>query len=193
MTHALFHDLSEGQHSPGTCGACDRERRSSECVFCDIVDGEERTPLVRTRHWMSFFPIGPVNSRHTLLVPVRHVERMEDLHGAEAENMLDVLWRTLRALDVDEYNIGVNAGAAAGQTVFHLHVHVIPRERGDVADPRGGIITPLGERLKGSQFSEYLSSLPENETDMCLDCGQPRTSRGVTAICAAWHDDGVKP
>lgn len=85
----------------------------------------------------------PVSPGHTLVIPRREVATwfdasLEEQHALFA--LVDAVKRQLDAeLHPDGYNIGINAGEAAGQTVMHLHVHVIPRYRGDVADPRGGV------------------------------------------------------
>jgi diadenosine tetraphosphate (Ap4A) HIT family hydrolase len=85
----------------------------------------------------------PVSPGHTLLIPNRHVADWFDLN---AEEVVDLLTATRDAkivldseLHPDGYNLGVNAGAAAGQTVMHVHLHLIPRFVGDTPDPRGGI------------------------------------------------------
>jgi diadenosine tetraphosphate (Ap4A) HIT family hydrolase len=86
----------------------------------------------------------PVTEGHSLVIPKRHVE---DYFGLAPYELLacDELIRKLRREIMDEdptvkgFNIGANAGAAAGQTIFHCHVHVIPRREGDVASPRGGV------------------------------------------------------
>ena len=86
----------------------------------------------------------PVTTGHSLVVPKRHVG---DYFGLRADELLacDELIRRLRQsiLQADPtvagFNIGANAGAVAGQTVFHCHLHLIPRREGDVADPRGGV------------------------------------------------------
>jgi diadenosine tetraphosphate (Ap4A) HIT family hydrolase len=85
----------------------------------------------------------PVAEGHMLVVPKRHVTSLFDLPEEEQA----ALWRLValvRARLMDElmpdgFNVGVNDGTAAGQTVPHAHVHVIPRRAGDVADPRGGV------------------------------------------------------
>lgn len=85
----------------------------------------------------------PVSAGHALLIPMRHVATWFDATPEEQHSLI-------RALDVakaeidqryrpDGYNIGINAGAAAGQTIFHLHVHLMPRYARDVPDPRGGV------------------------------------------------------
>src|SRR5207302_9011630 len=85
----------------------------------------------------------PVTSGHALLVPIRHVpswfeasieERMALMRGIDAARLA-----IESGFGADGYNIGINNGEAAGQTVLHLHVHVIPRRRGDMPDPRGGV------------------------------------------------------
>lgn len=85
----------------------------------------------------------PVSPGHALIVTRRVVETWFDATREEQISILDLIDDVKRLLDErhrpDGYNIGLNAGPAAGQTVMHLHVHVIPRYRGDVPDPRGGV------------------------------------------------------
>jgi diadenosine tetraphosphate (Ap4A) HIT family hydrolase len=85
----------------------------------------------------------PVSLGHTLIVPRRMVSTWFEATAAEKAAMVDLLEVVRRRLDEehqpDGYNVGFNAGEAAGQTVRHLHLHVIPRYKGDVEDPRGGI------------------------------------------------------
>ena len=85
----------------------------------------------------------PVSPGHSLIVPRRHVGSFEEVSLDEQSAMLAMLQRVRAMLDAelrpDGYNIGINDGAAAGQTVMHVHMHVIPRYRGDRPDPRGGI------------------------------------------------------
>ena len=85
----------------------------------------------------------PANRGHLLVVPRRHVERWGDLTGEEKlalirgmELAMEVLGETLKP---DAFNVGMNLGKEAGQTVPHLHLHVIPRWRGDSRNPRGGV------------------------------------------------------
>ncbi len=85
----------------------------------------------------------PVSPGHTLLIPKRHTGSFFDLSTQERDDLLALLDRAKRVLDAElqpqGYNIGINDGAAAGQTVPHLHVHLIPRFEGDLSDPRGGV------------------------------------------------------
>ncbi|MBN1208210.1 MAG: DEAD/DEAH box helicase family protein [Myxococcaceae bacterium] len=85
----------------------------------------------------------PVSPGHTLVIPRRPVATWFEATTEEQRALFELVDEIKRRLDAklapDGYNIGFNVGEAAGQTVFHLHVHVIPRFRGDVADPRGGV------------------------------------------------------
>ncbi|MCA9621532.1 MAG: DEAD/DEAH box helicase family protein, partial [Myxococcales bacterium] len=110
------------------------------CIFCDL---EERDLV-----WSSDFVLAvrdamPVTDGHTLVIPRRHVATYFDASADERAAIwaaVDVIKAQLdEELKPDGYNVGFNAGEAAGQTVMHLHVHVIPRYRGDMDDPRGGV------------------------------------------------------
>lgn len=85
----------------------------------------------------------PVTPGHCLVVPARHVADFFELTLAEQEAILDLVRQAKSRLDgryhPDGYNVGVNVGEAAGQSVAHAHVHVIPRRRGDMPDPSGGV------------------------------------------------------
>ena len=87
----------------------------------------------------------PVSPGHTLVIPRRHCETYFDATPEEQAAIWTLVDETRRELDAvldprpDGYNVGFNAGEAAGQTVMHLHIHVIPRYAGDVDNPRGGV------------------------------------------------------
>lgn len=112
----------------------------TDCPFCtpDVQRIVSADALAFAYH--DAYPVSP---GHTLIVPVRHVPSWFDLREDECASMLRLLAAAHQRLATnhrpDGFNFGVNEGAAAGQTVPHLHLHVIPRYRGDVADPRGGI------------------------------------------------------
>lgn len=92
----------------------------------------------------------PVNPGHLLLIPFRHVAGFFEATDEEQAALLTLVREAKRLLDErfhpDGYNIGVNVGTAAGQSVMHLHVHVIPRYAGDMEDPRGGVRGVIPER-----------------------------------------------
>lgn len=93
------------------------------------------------------FPISP---GHCLIIPKRHVASFFDISEEEKQAMLALLNRAKAAIDRKHqpagYNIGINDGPAAGQTVLHLHLHLIPRYPGDVADARGGVRWVIPEK-----------------------------------------------
>ena len=80
---------------------------------------------------------------HVIVVPKRHVPDFFDMTAGEQAAVLELLREARASIQAqhgpDGYNIGVNVGKAAGQNRMHVHVHLIPRYAGDVADPRGGI------------------------------------------------------
>jgi diadenosine tetraphosphate (Ap4A) HIT family hydrolase len=92
----------------------------------------------------------PVSEGHTLVIPRRHVASVFDLTANEQLELWELVGRTRQLLiakhGIAGFNIGVNDGTAAGQTVAHAHVHVIPRRSGDVSDPRGGVRWVIPER-----------------------------------------------
>lgn len=86
----------------------------------------------------------PVTKYHTLIIPKRHVEsyfELTDVEHMDCINLINVVKIVLNKLDesITGFNIGVNIGKDAGQTIFHCHIHLIPRRREDVSDPEGGI------------------------------------------------------
>ena len=111
----------------------------SPCPFC----APDRPPLAESQLAIAFADGRPASPGHTLVVPRRHVEAYFDCTHAEKAALWDMLERVRALLDAshrpDGYNVGLNIGVAAGQTVMHAHIHVIPRYVGDVADPRGGV------------------------------------------------------
>ena len=119
------------------------------CPFCSlpqsrVVDSSPRGLVIRDG-----FPISP---GHTLIIPKRHVGSFFDLEADERAELLALLCQAKVVADKEfspqGYNIGINDGAAAGQTVPHLHLHLIPRFEGDLPDPRGGVRWVIPEKAK---------------------------------------------
>lgn len=110
------------------------------CAFCalpaDRILGDNEYAL-----WI--LDVNPVSPGHSLILPKRHVESFFDTTQAEREAVLSLLDRAREHMSRDSapsgYNIGINEGSAAGQTVPHLHVHLIPRFTGDSVVPKGGV------------------------------------------------------
>jgi len=94
----------------------------------------------------------PVSPGHSLIIPKRHITSWFETSAAEREAIQDLLEKAKSSIESehnpDGYNIGINDGAAAGQTVPHLHLHLIPRQKNDVIDPRGGIRWVLPNKAK---------------------------------------------
>jgi len=110
------------------------------CPFCNLP--KERVWL-DSKHSLAILDGFPVTDGHTLVIPRRHVLSIFDLPQEHLNDLAAVVSKVRKILKAryraDAFNVGVNDGAAAGQTVAHAHIHVIPRRAGDVPDPRGGI------------------------------------------------------
>jgi len=111
-----------------------------ECIFCERkgIKIELENDLA-----LAFFDSYPVNEGHMLIIPKRHFADFFEATDEEILAINDLLHKAKKLLEEkykpDGFNIGVNIGYDAGQTIFHLHVHLIPRYKGDVEDPRGGV------------------------------------------------------
>src|SRR5689334_23905317 len=112
----------------------------SSCPFCYIAPSRQ---CMENEHAVAFADAYPANDGHTLVVPRQHVSSIYQLSAAQQMALWDLVAEVrqsiLSKLKPDGFNIGVNDGLAAGQTVEHAHVHIIRRYTGDVQDPRGGI------------------------------------------------------
>jgi len=111
---------------------------SSTCFFChldDIIVQDDLVITIRDAY--------PISQGHTLIIPKRHIASLFEATQEEQIALLQALQAAKKDLNQqyapDGYNIGINDGIAAGQTVMHLHIHLIPRYYGDCPDPRGGV------------------------------------------------------
>ena len=117
------------------------ETREPGCLFCELADRQ----LVAENPLAVLILDGfPVTEGHMLAIPRRHVSDYFELHQPERnaiQRLLEDGRSRLRERDraIAGFNVGINAGEAAGQTIFHCHVHLIPRRVGDVISPRGGV------------------------------------------------------
>jgi diadenosine tetraphosphate (Ap4A) HIT family hydrolase len=109
------------------------------CIFCHDPRRVVRRNALAYCARDSF----PVSPGHSLVIPLRHCPSFFDLSAEEIAACMELLVEARAALDTelkpDGYNVGVNVGTAAGQSVLHVHVHLIPRYAGDHPSPRGGI------------------------------------------------------
>jgi diadenosine tetraphosphate (Ap4A) HIT family hydrolase len=118
------------------------------CVFCNRIKARDVTDQ---NDLAAAFPDGyPLTEGHTLIVPLRHERDFFKLTTQEQEAIMSLARAVQERLEnigsVDGFNVGVNVGEAAGQTVGHAHVHIIPRRAGDVEDPRGGVRWVIPDR-----------------------------------------------
>jgi ATP adenylyltransferase len=117
----------------------------ANCIFC----APDREILAESALALAVFDSFPVSPGHALVVPKRHVATIFDLADDEYAECFRLV-RTLKDLLLarfvpDGFNVGANCGEAGGQSVWHAHIHVIPRYKGDTPDPRGGVrhVIPL--------------------------------------------------
>lgn len=116
------------------------------CVFC----GENVTVVKENNLAFAIYDKYHVSNGHMLMIPKRHVCSYFDTTPEERIALDQLLFECKEMLDEsfspEGYNIGINSGEAAGQTIFHVHVHLIPRYRGDMEDPRGGVRGVIPEK-----------------------------------------------
>jgi ATP adenylyltransferase len=154
--HGGQDDLSNFQALCFSCNAMKRDRdatdfreiadsyaeRSKGCPFCEVE--KDRAVIAENALCFAIRDGFPVTNLHTLVIPKRHVSDFFDLHQPELNGLhalLNSVKDDIQALDptVTGFNVGVNNGEDAGQTIFHCHVHLIPRRTGDTDNPRGGV------------------------------------------------------
>jgi len=112
----------------------------TDCVFCHK---EKLAVVAENKLALAFYDGCPVSKGHILVIPKHHVANYFDASFEEHNAMSRLIFEVKQYIDKkynpDGYNIGANIGHCAGQTVFHFHIHIIPRYEGDVEDPRGGV------------------------------------------------------
>jgi diadenosine tetraphosphate (Ap4A) HIT family hydrolase len=115
--------------------------QTTSCLFCSLPTGREIIAESATAY--AIFDKFPVSKGHALVIPTRHVSNYFDLTLQEQMDCLILLNEVKTILqkqfNPDGFNVGINIHAAAGQTVPHAHIHLIPRYQDDVPEPRGGV------------------------------------------------------
>ncbi len=110
------------------------------CIFCEY---DKKDYVAENDLAFAIYDKFPVNEGHVLVIPKRHFENFFDATEEEIGAIYRLIHEVKKIIDEeykpDGYNVGVNVGFYGGQTVMHLHVHVIPRYKGDIDNPRGGI------------------------------------------------------
>jgi diadenosine tetraphosphate (Ap4A) HIT family hydrolase len=120
-----------------------------ECAFCSIKQDKMIAQDSLTFTVRDTLPVSP---GHTLILPKRHIASIFEATKEEVAALWDALQQArsglLKEFSPDGFNIGINDGLASGQTILHLHIHIIPRYKGDMPDPRGGIRWIFPEKAK---------------------------------------------
>ncbi|MBU3827495.1 MAG: HIT family protein [Candidatus Anaerobiospirillum merdipullorum] len=113
---------------------------TTPCPFCQLSG---RQLIAANQYAVAFYDGYPVSPGHTLIVSRRHVASFFDLNKAERQAIDELIFKVKDFLSAkyhpDGYNIGVNVNVSAGQSIMHVHVHVIPRYQGDTPAPKGGV------------------------------------------------------
>ena len=124
-----------------------------DCIFCKKINCKI---ITSTKYFFIIRDTAyPVTKHHTLIITNRHVDDFFDLTKDEMSDLDEVLKeqkKELKNLDkeISAFNVGVNIGKDAGQSIMHCHIHLIPRRKGDVDDPRGGVrgVIPSKQKYK---------------------------------------------
>ena len=151
-----------------------------DCIFCTLEENIERNVIWQNDNFIVFLDQFPLNFGHSLIIPKRHVNKIDQLKSEEFENLQEAIREAKKVPEkkivlekyrhlirnpisekskkftenvVDEknqepdgFNIGINEGKVAGQTIDHLHIQIIPRYKGDVENPTGGIRNIMPEK-----------------------------------------------
>jgi len=115
--------------------------RESDCIFCDVPEQRIMNSNSLAFSTRDQYPVSPL---HTLIIPKRHSSDFFSLHGGERNAIFALLNSAKEEIQsqdksVEGFNVGINNGEVAGQTIYHTHIHLIPRRQGDVTNPRGGV------------------------------------------------------
>ena len=120
---------------------------NNPCLFCNT---EESGFTVQNELAYASYDTYPVSEYHCLIIPKRHIKNFFDLNDKELNACNDLIKKIKSKIENDDnlvegFNLGTNAGSVAGQTIMHCHIHLIPRRRGDVENPQGGVrgVIPL--------------------------------------------------
>ena len=113
----------------------------SDCIFCNI---DQSRIIDSDKYFNVILDIYPVTELHTLIIPRRHVSSYFELTEQEQSSLFTLLKKhkdKLQKMDstITGFNMGINDGEDAGQTIFHCHIHLMPRRKGDVENARGGV------------------------------------------------------
>lgn len=148
LQHALFIEVTDYHAAPlkiskkDLCEFLGFIEQQEECIFCKKAKSENI--IIENDYAYAMLDNYPVSEGHTLIIPKRHFADYFDITKKEYNAIHDLTKiRRKQLLEQDStiqgFNVGANSGEVAGQTVWHCHVHLIPRRKGDTENPRGGV------------------------------------------------------
>ena len=125
---------------------------AEECLFCNK---KKQKIILSTKFIYVVRDSFPVTKYHSLIIPHRHVSNFFDLNEDELKDLNETLKKERQSLlnldkKITAFNVGVNAGKDSGQTIMHCHIHLIPRRKGDIENPKGGVrgVIPSKQKYK---------------------------------------------
>ena len=126
-----------------------RTQFDDKCIFCrypdkDVLTGNDYAFVIEDSH--------PVTKHHSLIIPRRHFSDFFEISGPELSAVFDLLKARKNEImkndpTVTGFNVGINSGVSSGQTIFHCHVHLIPRRSGDMENPKGGVRGVIPQKM----------------------------------------------
>jgi len=147
------------------------------CVFCNILENESQQIIEENKLFFVINDKYPLNEGHVLVIPKRHFVDFFAMNNEEWSSSREILFRTKSMLDKkynpSGYNIGVNVGHDAGQSVFHAHIHIIPRYPGDIDDPgpeKKKVNMPLFEFMRDNEIFKKIiySQIAQRKLDQVI-------------------------
>ena len=115
----------------------------NKCIFCDIINNNKQQFIYENEYCIAMLDEFPVSLGHALIIPKSHIKNYFDVPKeikTKLWEVVDIVKEYLQSkYNCDGFNIGINNGEAAGQTIPHVHIHLIPRYFGDIDNPRGGV------------------------------------------------------
>jgi len=123
--------------------------KDKNCPFC-CIGKDEREIILENESAVAIYDAYPVNKGHALIIPKRHCANYFEMSQTEKIDCWELVDKVKVVIDrlyhPPGYNVGINVNETAGQTIFHVHIHLIPRYVGDVEEPRGGVRGVVWER-----------------------------------------------
>ena len=115
-------------------------KKNQDCLFCKV-----KTRVVSENNFAyATFDSYPVSNLHCLIIPKRHIKdyfNLSQLEIIDCHKLITIMKNKIKKKDklVKGFNIGINSGKASGQSIMHCHIHLIPRRKGDIKNPKGGV------------------------------------------------------